>query len=150
MDPWVEPLPSPGVSPYDMVDYTGTSVSPPLLVINSEGYTVWKENFEPLQGILGMWNRGTGEQPRLVTVVRSQHQSFSDFPLLFSFGKNAQQCLSFLDTFGRLALGFLGGSLDEALDSHAKATGKVTTTTDKNGKAVSRLVGNAGEIVIHM
>ena len=147
MDPWVEPLPSPGPPPFaDGLTGSSQPAPPPLLVINSEGYTVWKENFEPLQGIVGTWNGGA----RLLTVVRSQHQSFSDFPLLFSFGKNALQCLRFLDIFGTLSLGFLSGRLDETIERYPQATGEVETTAGKAGTPVSRLVGEAGHVIVHL
>lgn len=77
LDPWLDPLPpsdDPKLAEKDL---------PPSLVINSEGFTLWPDHFSRLAGIERQW--GGESQPRTcwgTTILRSDHQSFSDFPLL--------------------------------------------------------------------
>lgn len=95
-DPWIEPLPSPGPNPYksspnprqdpsplnngaissdpSAIVSTGNSDdaratgSMRLLVINSEGFTLWGEHYARLQGIVRSWDPKFG---RLITICES-------------------------------------------------------------------------------
>lgn len=79
LDPWLEPLPSPGPIPFfrpegpDMpvpiltdIDFIQESLQsspndkldsphPRMLVINSETFTLWKDHFERLQEVVSGW-----------------------------------------------------------------------------------------------
>ena len=159
LDPWVEPLPSPvpetSALGSSLQDHPRTP--PELLVINSEAYTIWPENFEPLKEILHTWNGDSKETPtpkglraRLCTLVRAEHQSFSDFKLLFAWGKKVQEELEFLNTTSELSLAFLDGDFDAALEKRPKASGEIETVGERDGKKEVRLVGNPGEIIVHL
>ena len=53
LDPWLEPLSSPGPKPY--TDQGSELRHPKLMVINAEGFTVWKDHFQRLEEILLTW-----------------------------------------------------------------------------------------------
>src|SRR5271154_5219527 len=78
LDPWLEPLASPGPVPYRVgggEENFDRSPFPQLLVINGEGFTLWKEHFERLEIIMPKWAPQGG---RLLTIVRARHHFFSD------------------------------------------------------------------------
>jgi platelet-activating factor acetylhydrolase len=78
LDPWLEALPPPGPIPYSHPSATtSTSKStavhsktgpsqPELLVIDSEGFTLWNEHFTRLKSIVKEWAPGGGS--RLLTL----------------------------------------------------------------------------------
>ena len=84
LDPWLEPLPSPGPAPYSVqnaiinpelttlssgsssestLQESGTDISdvlkpkplPRMLVLNSDPFTLWKDHFERLKGVVEAW-----------------------------------------------------------------------------------------------
>ncbi len=90
-DPWLDPIPSPGPTPLDdykvVSDITPSASSeetlaveeqakslPDLLVINSQGFTLWDEHFERLRSVVNAW----GLKAKLLTLG-----------MLRSFPKNA-------------------------------------------------------------
>lgn len=58
LDPWLEPLPSPGPSPIAFAN----DQHPKMFVINAEGFTLWKDHFTRLQDLVRAWDGG-----RLIT-----------------------------------------------------------------------------------
>lgn len=76
LDPWLDPLP-----PVDDPRLADTSL-PPALFVNSEGFTLWTGHFDRLAAIARQWGGGSTPSCWGTTVLRSEHQSFSDFPLL--------------------------------------------------------------------
>lgn len=180
LDPWLEPLASPGPAPYlpnqepsslpleaalDAAAHAPTARSssdsntvvvtpeipskhphPRLLVINSEGFTLWKDHFSRLQSLVAAWEP---EGRKLLTVVRSQHISFSDFPLLpLIRGKAAQRLMTII---GSLSLAFLDGRLEEGLSECTTREMKVELLKGKTkwGEQKKRLVGELGDVVVH-
>lgn len=134
----MEPLPSPGPSPVH-------SSPPPLLVINSEAFTLWTAHFARLHAMVDLWNdEQTALQARLFTLVRAQHVSFSDFPLFFAFRWIGRGAMRVSDVTFELVSGFLAGELERALSKQRKASG----AEEKVGKK-RRLVGNAADVVVH-
>ena len=143
LDPWLEPLPSPGPSPYAarVSAESSEDTTPGLLVINSEGFTLWKPHFERLKAVVEAWNGergGDAKRAWLLTLVRAKHVSFSDFPLFFSLGSEAKMLL---DAIGDVALGFLKGEAAQAIGRIRRASGEVS------GK---RFVGSSGDVVVHV
>lgn len=58
LDPWVDPLPTPGAIPRtspDPLDPDAPRTRPPLAVINSERFTLWNEHYAKLREIAGGW-----------------------------------------------------------------------------------------------
>ena len=82
LDPWLEPLPSPGPAPYlnqnaivnpelnipstgssestlqgsgEVIDVLKSSSLPRMLVLNSDPFTLWEDHFERLKGVVEAW-----------------------------------------------------------------------------------------------
>jgi platelet-activating factor acetylhydrolase len=107
LDPWLEPLPTPGPFPIapDAVSINGslnqpTPVSstdpdgmwsepqadlPRILVINSERFTLWKDHFERLQDIIQRWDP---DGQRIITLSQSSTAL-----------KHLTRCLNYLDSW---------------------------------------------------
>jgi platelet-activating factor acetylhydrolase len=84
LDPWLEPLPSPGPAPYTESS-TATSAkpfssnsqdtvvdrqqlrnsrpirTPRMLVIDSEGFTLWQDHFVRLKNVVETWEQESGK-----------------------------------------------------------------------------------------
>lgn len=171
LDPWLDPLPSPGPVPYvtpspaqDGVASLQLSISenaplhnhgsfkptspkgqPKMFVINSEAFTLWKDHHTRLEEIMATWEpRG----PRIATIIGSSHISFSDFSVLPLLRKKHDMLI--FNNIIRLSLAFLDNRLDEALKEDIP-------TTDMNLKVVGvkpdgrhkrKLVGEIGHVII--
>ncbi|KAF8812247.1 hypothetical protein BYT27DRAFT_7132610 [Phlegmacium glaucopus] len=173
LDPWLEPIPSPGPIPFSKhippneVKLAPESVDTPLartmtelphlngkadtrsshpriLVINSETFTLWKDHFTRLQKVVSAWEPGGG---RILTIVGSEHAFFSDLYVLPGIGKKAARLI--LDTVSNLSLAFLNDELDEAVQqiSITKMETKVIGVK-KDGKPKRKLVGNVGDVIV--
>ncbi|KAF9453028.1 hypothetical protein P691DRAFT_659435 [Macrolepiota fuliginosa MF-IS2] len=174
LDPWLEPLPTPGPVPYvpakqshedpkcaealmqALLDGTVNGSSngsipklpqdpPQLFVINSETFTIWKDHFARLQEIVATWEP---QGRRIATLIGSKHISFSDFSVLPILHKNHD--LSIFDTICRLSLAFLHDRLDEALKEEDSTTGMniEIVGTKPDGKPKRKLVGNIGHVIV--
>ncbi|KAI9637631.1 putative platelet-activating factor acetylhydrolase 2, cytoplasmic [Dioszegia hungarica] len=96
LDPWLEPLAAPAPSQH------GGPVSPPLLVLNSPGFTIWRTHFQRLVKLV---KEAKGS---LITIMKGTHQSFSDFPLLLPPSSGS---LRFLAASHELSINFIRGHL---------------------------------------
>jgi platelet-activating factor acetylhydrolase len=175
LDPWIEPIPSPGpaplsdrnlnISPEGSPEQTTASTGslsestakgsgtlmqdsrslPRMLVLNSDRFTLWKDHFERLKDVVEAWEP---EGQRVLTLVRAEHASFSDFPLLPILRRAGAQIV--MDLLSKLSLAFLDGQMEEALGEvktrkmEVEIIGKL-----KDGKPKRRLIGEVGEIIIH-
>ncbi len=72
LDPWIEPLPTPALETKE-----GEKIKVDLLVINSEGFTLWKDHFGKVLEIV----KGSGGS--LVSVVGCDRESSEDCVLIF-------------------------------------------------------------------
>jgi platelet-activating factor acetylhydrolase len=54
LDPWLEPLPSPDLEPF--IDQPREARLPKLMVINAEGFTLWKRHFKLVEEIVTAWS----------------------------------------------------------------------------------------------
>ena len=165
LDPWMEPLPSPGPAPVH-------SASPPLLVVNSEDFTFWTEHFARLRAMVDLWTttkddssassefgtdsehaapKGTGiPNGRLFTLVKAAHVSFSDFPLFFAMGWMGRGARRITDVTYDLVYAFLEGDLEGALKRQRVASGAEKIQHKRGGGKRHRFVGAAGDIVVHV
>ncbi|KAG6831388.1 hypothetical protein H0H92_010990 [Tricholoma furcatifolium] len=169
LDPWLEPLPVPGPAtisqspaefvaqstpleerrtpPLDQIQLREPkrdSRLPRMLVINSETFTLWKDHYERLKAIVNAWEP---EGRRLLTLVGSKHQAFSDFPLLPFIRSAAAGTI--MDLFSRLSIAFLDNQLDEALDcTSIKDMDVQIIGKKKDGKPKRRLGGSVGDVVV--
>lgn len=169
LDPWLEPLPSPGPTPLQVkVSLLETPRPiPRLLLLNSEGFTLWTDHFARLKELSAIWKQSdsdrTSEEPpvRLLSLIRAQHMSFSDAGILFPtrlnpFGQNTSESQIFLDVITNLCYSFL-----ESGDDFAHALEKVhireqeivpvdVAKKDKPTKWDKKFVGNAGDVIVHL
>jgi platelet-activating factor acetylhydrolase len=145
LDPWMEPFASAGPEPYKDAKEPKIA-APELLVINSEAFTLWAGHFSTLKETVAKF-----APSRLITLVRAQHITFSDFPLLVSRRLQGTDPQHLADRVGLLAHRFLTGSLSlqgaslgveyEGIQTHPMKTVK--------DKGRQRLVGEAGDIILH-
>ncbi|KAJ3811717.1 platelet-activating factor acetylhydrolase [Lentinula aff. lateritia] len=151
LDPWLEPLPSPGPTPYSDAQDSG-HVGFRLLVINSEAFTLWTSHFERLKETVKGW----GPDAKLVTLLQSAHTSFSDYHVFPLIGNKAGARL--MDVISKLSLSFLNNSSNDWLsESEMKSTAdilyrmpeKIVTGKWKDGRNRHRLVGEVGQVVVH-
>lgn len=162
LDPWLEPLSSPGPEPF--ANQQSEAKRPArLLIINGEGFTLWKDHFKRLEQVVPAWPGSI-----LVTVgarldsrytfqcltflsVGAQHIAFSDFPLLLPIPIRSPTARPIMNTFKTLALSFLNDTLPMAISG--MNTRKLEIKYDRlwfsTSKSKPRLVGLHGDIVIH-
>ncbi|KZT72535.1 hypothetical protein DAEQUDRAFT_808989 [Daedalea quercina L-15889] len=55
LDPWLEPLPTPGPAP--RVEATRDSRAPRVLILNSEEFTLWRDHFARLRTVVQEWRQ---------------------------------------------------------------------------------------------
>ncbi|KDQ29301.1 hypothetical protein PLEOSDRAFT_1092914 [Pleurotus ostreatus PC15] len=188
LDPWLEPLPTPGPSPYssatlanaiESVNSASASAStlhhdshdsdnrdvahampsvhhqkgefeqarshPRILVINSERFTLWKDHFSRLQDVIKEWEP-RGES--ILTIIRAEHQSFSDFPVLPLLRNKTSRMI--MQLIANLSISFLDGSIEHTVETletremEAKVIG-----TKPDGSPKRQLIGDAGDVIIH-
>ncbi|KAJ7498747.1 platelet-activating factor acetylhydrolase, isoform II-domain-containing protein [Mycena latifolia] len=158
-DPWLEPLPTPGPTPAtsfsgpSTLEGTPSSESelkprgrlPKMLVINSQVFSLWRDHFTRLSGVVNAWEP---QGRRLLTLVGSKHSSFSDFHVLPLVRTKAATTL--MERTSKLSLAFLDGALDAALERvptrkmEEKIIGK-----RKDGRPKRTLIGAVGDVVVH-
>ncbi|KAJ7904684.1 platelet-activating factor acetylhydrolase, isoform II-domain-containing protein [Mycena olivaceomarginata] len=163
-DPWLEPLPSPGPTPttsntssFSERSSSETEIAPlsvlkpndrrpeQMLVINSQVFSLWTVHFTRLAEVVKAWEP---QGRRLLTLIGSQHTSFSDFPVLPLV--RTKSAAKLIDVTATLSLAFLDGTLDTALERvpikkyEEKIIGK-----RKDGRPKRTIVGNVGDIVVH-
>lgn len=170
LDPWLEPFPTPGPTPFSSTpaslngntehiqngngsfSYNNTR----LLVINSEAFTLWTSHFKRLAGVVNGWNSNA----KLVTLVQAAHISFSDYRLFPLIGNKASAHL--MDVISQLSISFLDRQSDpewtveEALRNAGPgvqilkdAPKKIVVGKFKDGSDKYRWIGEAGQVIIH-
>lgn len=143
LDPWMEPFASAGPKPYN----TRATNKPELLVINSETFSLWTGHRSSLEETLRRFTPS-----RLLTVVRSTHFSFTDFPLLVPGRLQGADPKLLMNRILVLSEKFLGGELSiHWPDLGLKDTDWKNHRLEivKDGLGRRRLHGDAGDIVIH-
>jgi len=172
LDPWLEPLPSPGPAPYltqnsginpelttpttsssestlqvqaEVSDVSKLGSLPRMLVLNSDPFTLWKEHFSRLKSVVEAWEP---EGRRVLTLVRAVHVSFSDFHLLPIIRRASAEIL--MDVISKLSLAFLDGNMEDVLrDVRTRKMEIEVIGQKKDGEPKRRCVGEVGEVIIH-
>ncbi|WVR09414.1 hypothetical protein IAU60_006481 [Kwoniella sp. DSM 27419] len=134
LDPWVEPIPLPSSSTKAHPDM------PPMLVINSVGFTEWSTHFKRL---IGMIREAKGS---LLTIHGVGHQAFSDFPLLDPRGHSNAKTL--LNKIHDLSNAFLQRQLatSDLVKDHKADNGDYER--EAGGKRLKKAAD--GEVVVHL
>jgi platelet-activating factor acetylhydrolase len=163
-DPWLDPIPSPGPNFYTKYQQENR---PPLLVLNSETFTVWEEHFERLQNAVANWSPQSkfltfGRSASLhscvitdpVLIVRCGHAHFSDFfvlPVICS-----AKARRWMDWISDLSVAFLDGeNIEETLEAKKiPVTRNMQVHTHKKkkniwGTQLKELIAKDGEVLIH-
>ncbi|KEP55677.1 platelet-activating factor acetylhydrolase [Rhizoctonia solani 123E] len=144
LDPWMDALPLPGTLP---IAY---EARPPLLIMNSEPFTLWSEHFAVLEQVVADWRKSGGDEyASLVTIVRSQHHFYSDFGAFVPFGKTRALGLLVLDTAHKLTMAYIHGSLPSELKGKRHMEVKPIPGKDKYGEGKRQIVGQPGEVIVH-
>ncbi|KAG8745764.1 hypothetical protein FRC10_007025 [Ceratobasidium sp. 414] len=148
LDPWLDPLPLPGTLPVAYGD------RPPLLIMNSEGFTLWKEHFEMLEQLIADWRRQKDECATLTFTtpaisVRSKHHFYSDFALFVPFGETRRLGMSVLDSAHRLTTAYFNGTLANELKGKRGMEVEPIPGKDKYGEGKRQIVGQPGELIVH-
>lgn len=142
LDPWLEPIPSPGPCPPPQGP--GDAL-PQLLVINSEKFSLWKDHFARLIGVVQAWEP---EKRRVLTILRSQHESFSDFPLLPLVSRRSARIV--MNRIMELSEAFIDGNVDTFVDQAATRKMEIRVVGKKpDGSPQRQLVGEVGELIAH-
>ncbi|WWC71354.1 uncharacterized protein I206_105309 [Kwoniella pini CBS 10737] len=134
LDPWLEPIPLPSSST------KSHSSMPPILVINSVGFTEWSTHFKRLVNMI------KDAQGSLVTVGMVGHQSFSDFPLLDPRSHNSAKNL--LNKIHDLSNAFLSSKLSSLIDLKDKLPDQGNISKNQDGKLLGG--DKEGEIIVHL
>ncbi|KAI0050253.1 hypothetical protein FA95DRAFT_1536850 [Auriscalpium vulgare] len=145
LDPWLEPVSSPGPQPVSVED--SNYKHPKLLVINAEGFTLWEDHFKRVLDVVPAW---VGSN--IFTIVRSQHVSFSDFPVLLPPLVRDATARPIMDAINALALAFIDDTLPSTLELMTTRKLEIRRHEphwwSKRGKR--ELVGNAGDVIVHL
>ena len=150
-------------SPMRMTDVPTTVHDIPIFCINSESWTVWQNHLALLEAMLSQWSKG---QPKgasmlltigiVITSVSSQclaispvgceHQSFSDFPVLFPAYTSAR---GFLEDAHRLASVFLDGRLQEYLDANSDRVSHGLEIDNSDDHKWKKIRGRKRDFIVH-
>jgi len=142
LDPWLEPLASPGPKPFTELHPESKKLK--TMVINSEAFTLWKDHFRRLEGVVQAWPEST-----LVTVAGATHISFSDFPIMIPIHRTRARLI--LSVIKKISSSFLDDMLPKVicdLDTRQPEI-KHDRSWFWSRKVKQRLVGQPGDIVIH-
>ncbi|KAG5648914.1 hypothetical protein DXG03_000263 [Asterophora parasitica] len=171
LDPWLEPLATPGPAPLaqtlaslshnasSLSNSTGSTSSaqrtlggsevkdhslPAMLVINSETFTLWKDHYTRLEDVISAWEP---HGQRILTLVASRHTDFSDFPLLPVI--RTAKAKKIMDVFSKLSIAFLEGQLEQELEKTSTRKMDIEIAgKKKDGRPKRKLVGAVGDVVI--
>jgi len=145
LDPWLDPLPSPG--PVLSTDRQSPSMCPKLTVINSEGFTLWEDHFKRVEEMVPEWPGST-----LLTIVGARHVSFSDFLVMLPVPLRNSTALPIMNVVQMLALSFLDDTVPNVvskINTRDKLEIQYTRSRFWAKKPRRRLIGQPSDIIIH-
>ncbi|KAA1466689.1 hypothetical protein DENSPDRAFT_926059 [Dentipellis sp. KUC8613] len=144
LDPWLEPIAYPGPAPVSPED-TETH-HPKLLVVNAEGFTLWKDHYERLLEVVPAWSGSY-----ILTMVGAQHVSFSDFPVMLPPLIRNRSARLVLRTINELVLAFVDDDFKGALEHlpTRKMEIKIGEPWWWSKKVKRTLVGSPGDVIVH-
>ncbi|RDB22670.1 Platelet-activating factor acetylhydrolase 2 [Hypsizygus marmoreus] len=159
LDPWLEPLPTPGpvpilpttAAPQSILDentlelqYDKDHQLPRMLVINSETFTLWKDHYTRLEDVIAAWEpQGDG----ILTLVGSKHVAFSDLPMLPFFRTSAARTL--MEVTSKISIAFLDDKLEQAVGTLPTRKMEIEIIGKRKDRRPKRkLVGTVGDVII--
>jgi len=148
LDPWVEPFPAPGPKPWRVGSNMEATHTPELLILNSEGFTLWDVHFQQLQEIVKIWDSFGA---KLYTLIGSRHISFSDINLLVRTGQKRKDAKHLLKVIAELSSGWMDDHFKDVLSRHTVVKDPQIEKFHAKGKTEwsRRFVGNVGDIIVH-
>ncbi|KAI9467366.1 platelet-activating factor acetylhydrolase, isoform II-domain-containing protein [Lactarius psammicola] len=144
LDPWLEPILPPGPAPYTNQD--SSLGHPKLMVINAEGFTLWTEHFKRVEEVVSAW-----PESALLTIIGGQHNSFSDLPVMPPIPIRKSTARPIMNVIKTLTLSFLDNHLPSSVNSLNIRKLEIEYPKSRPWAKIPkrRLVGNAGDVVIH-
>ncbi|KAI0265829.1 platelet-activating factor acetylhydrolase, isoform II-domain-containing protein [Gloeopeniophorella convolvens] len=144
LDPWLEPLPAPGPEPF--ADQETPLQHPKLMIINAEGFTLWKDHFKRIEDVVPTWPGSS-----LFTIVGSRHVSFSDFPVMLPMPVRDSTARPIMDVIKTLTLSFLDDDLPGAVGKLRTRKLEIESHEPRfwTKKVQRKLYGRAGDVVVH-
>ncbi|UZJ55080.1 hypothetical protein CBS101457_004400 [Exobasidium rhododendri] len=137
LDPWLEMIRKVGEGEVE-------SVKKPLFVINSEAFTVWQSHFAQLREFVQESWKASG-QSWLMTMTKTAHTDFSDFPLLMPrFFKNKTGVPS-----ETLVKAFSQASVMQMMGHFDRKDLKLPVRDEISGEVEQRDLGKGGQFVWH-
>lgn len=143
-DPWMEPFPA---DFEQRVVRENQAFSIPVIVINSEEFTLWKSHFVRQDTLLKPWVSRAGENAAFVTLVGSRHMAFSDFPLITPLNK--QRAIAYHDDIHELSMAFLEGRIPAYLKSIHKRATMTMSVENPDDKKRKKIKASPETIIIH-
>lgn len=135
LDPWLEPVAKAGQGP---------ALQKPLFVINSEAFTIWRGNFDAVRQLVQESHRNSGKG-WLMTMTKTVHTDFSDFPLLMPrFFKNKSNVPS-----QRLVSLFSQASQMEFVGDFDRQRLTFPVRDEVEGELGRKDLGEGGQVVWH-
>ncbi|EJD48608.1 hypothetical protein AURDEDRAFT_183479 [Auricularia subglabra TFB-10046 SS5] len=136
LDPWFEPLSTPGPMP------TSHRESVPLCVINSQGFTVWKSHLPLVEKLVEKWPARSA----FFTLINCRHDTFSDMYCLVPF--TGQKFTKIFAAILSLSHAFLEDRLGIETETQPVVS-MVLEEHEQKGKTVRTLKGEPGQIIVH-
>ncbi|KZO98201.1 hypothetical protein CALVIDRAFT_535777 [Calocera viscosa TUFC12733] len=141
LDPWLDPLPTPGPEP------RAGPPRPNLCVINSERFTLWKAHFGRMSEVVSSWRNEKGAESWLMTISRCRHDSFSDFPLIIPYSHPRGRLLH--NVIQRISLAFLQDRLEHEFGKDERYPMHVIQPRIRKKRGKPRLSAPKGRVVWH-
>ncbi|EJU06425.1 hypothetical protein DACRYDRAFT_19590 [Dacryopinax primogenitus] len=141
LDPWLDPLPSPGPNPRTDVP------RPNLCVVLSERFTLWKAHFARTSEVVSNWRNEKGTESWLMTISRCRHDSFSDFPLIIPYSHPRGRLLH--NVIQRISLAFLTDRLELEFRKDERYPLHVIQPRIRKKRGKARLSAPKGRVVWH-
>ncbi|KZW03744.1 hypothetical protein EXIGLDRAFT_599304 [Exidia glandulosa HHB12029] len=136
LDPWFEPLATPGPMP------SNWTPDIPLCVIDSEAFTIWKAHLAWAEELVGAWPAHAS----FFTFPKSKHETFSDVYCMVPFQRKKFE--SIFAGILSLSHAFVEDRLPDAV-KQLDAVPLEIVVEEKKGKTTRSLKGAAGQIIIH-
>lgn len=160
LDPWLEPFYRSN-SDSEYGSRSQPVLKTPLFVINSQGFTVWRDHFPILKSYVAESKSNSG-RAWLATLSGSGHTDFSDFPYtLPRFFKSKVQVEQAMKVFTKMTLLEIFRNRDDPVNGTATAENDVeslskslkeidvTVREEVDGEVKKKDLGEPGVVIFH-